>query len=625
MRFVAGTFQTGRDYTASGAVWRPRGARSVYADGMSRMWAVGYAAGEIRTAPAPDPVAAVLALGSCLATGQELAEARNGVARGQWSAATSLPGSYLTVARAGTTMRVVGDRAGIVTVYWRIDGDRVVWATAAAPLAAYGRTSPNLAVLLAAFSVRGVDVLSGQSHFEGVRRVPPGWALVLEPGHRPRTEPVPAEVTELSFAEGAPMLGERLSTSVARRAASAGRLSADLSGGVDSGTVTSLAAATGPLLAVTYTDVRMGEQDDVLYAERIAAGQPNIAHAWVHGTRNSVQHFDGLSEPSALPFTDTPSFTLGLLAIKQAQLAPATAYCSRAHLTGRGGDDVLDAVALMVIDQYRAGHRAEAIRRAMALARARRCAVHPLLRQADRTRRLRYPQALTVLADRLSGPGELHHPGWSPPWEMLRWCAATPSASWLTRSGRSAVADLVATRAADADPQATPGQVHERLALEVMGDGHATYDQIARQQWGLPVHAPFLDTPVVNVCHAIPGWERNRAGDFKPLARAAFTPAVPAFLLNRRTKTAFTSSVYAGLRANAPALRRILAGSVLAEAGLLDAARAVAALEGAVRGEPAPLASLHALVVTELWLAILLTARAAWWERAAVSEKEVSR
>lgn len=136
------------------------------------------------------------------------------------------------------------------------------------------------------------------------------------------------------------------------------------------------------------------------------------------------------------------------------QIAPATAYGSQAHLTGRGGDDVLAAVALMVIDQYRAGHRAEAIRRAMALARAKRCAVHSLLRQVIRTQCSRYPQALTALAQMLGGPRDLHHPGWTPP--------------WLTRSGRSAVAELVAHRAADADPLATPGAVHERLALEVI-------------------------------------------------------------------------------------------------------------------------------------------------------------
>ncbi|MEU2358874.1 asparagine synthase-related protein [Streptomyces misionensis] len=112
--------------------------------------------------------------------------------------------------------------------------------------------------------------------------------------------------------------------------------------------------------------------------------------------------------------------------------------------------------------------------------------------------------------------------------QMLSWCGMTGAAPWLTRTARTAVADLVAARAETADAHAGPGQVHERLALEMMGHGHATYDAIARQLWGVPVHAPFLDTPLVDVCHAIPGWQRARPGDFKPLARAAFTGSVPA-------------------------------------------------------------------------------------------------
>jgi len=222
---------------------------------------------------------------------------------------------------------------------------------------------------------------------------------------------------------------------------------------------------------------------------------------------------------------------------------------------------------------------------------------------------------LRRLSELIDGPGVLDHPGWVPPWEMLSWCGITAAAAWLTRAGRTLVAELVAARADGADPHARPGILHEHLALEYMGAGHATFDQIARQQWHLPVHAPLLDTPVVDACLAIPGYERFRPGDYKPLARAAFTGDVPDFLLQRRTKTAFTSSLYAGLRANAPTLRRILTHSVLAQAGLLDPAAAIAALDGAARGELAPLAALHTLIVTELWLATLPTARDTWWEK----------
>ncbi|NEA20656.1 asparagine synthase-related protein [Streptomyces halstedii] len=569
----------------------------------------------------------MLAIGGCLATREELSAARAAAERGAWAAATRLPGSSLIVVRDRTGLRIAGDRAGTVTVYWIPTREGVLWATAAAPLAAFAEAEPNPAVLLGAFTVRGVDVLATDSHFHTVHRVPPGHALVLAPGRPPRTEALPVPSAVASFEESAPAVREIITAAVSRRAASSNPISSDLSGGVDSGTVTSLAAACGPLLAVTYTDARMGEQDDMRYAERIAHDHPQITHTTIDGTRAGVQHFDGLQDPAVLPFTDTPSFTLGLLAIKAAQLAPATAHGSRAHLTGRGGDDVLDAVPTMAIDQYRAGHRNQALRRTAAFARTRRAALWPVLRQAARTQRTLYPQALAALADTIKGGPEhtaQRGPGTSAA-QMLTWCGSGAATAWLTRAGRTVVADLVTARAQTARPDTTPGALHERLALELMGDGHATFDQISRHQWGLPVHAPLLDNLVVDACHAIPGFARTQPGDFKPLARAAFTGHVPDYLLHRSTKTAFTSSLFAGLRTNAPALRRILDRSLLAQAGLLDGPKALASLDSAARGEPAPLAALHALVVTELWLATLPTARTTWWEQTTAPTQEVTR
>ncbi|MFJ2630005.1 asparagine synthase-related protein [Streptomyces sp. NPDC087532] len=599
----------------------------MFDDGPAHIWTIGFAPGEVRRCSGHSGQAEVLTIGCCLATREELSAARTGVEHGGWAAAMRLPGSCLTVVRDRTGMRIAGDRAGTVTVYWMPVREGVLWATAAAPLAAFARAEPNPTVLLSVFMVRGVDVLAADSHFHTVRRVPPGHALVLGAGRQPRTEAVPAPAAERSFEDGATAVHETITTAVGRRAASSGRISSDLSGGVDSGTVTSLAAAGGPLLAVTYTDARMGEQDDMRYAERIAHDHPQITHTTIHGARAGVQHFDGLEDPSVLPFTDTPSFTLGLLAIKAAQLAPVTAYGSRAHLTGRGGDDVLDAVPTMVIDQYRAGHRLDAFRRTAAFARTRRAALWPVLGQVARTERTPYPQALAELANTIA-TGSEHAAQRGPATsaaQMLTWCGSGAATPWLTHTGRAAVADLVTARAQTVRPDTTPGALHERLALELMGDGHATFDQISRQQWDLPVHAPLLDNLVVDACHAIPGYARTRPGDFKPLARAAFTGNVPDFLLQRRTKTAFTSSLYAGLRANAPALRRILDRSLLAEAGLLDGAKMLASLDSAARGEPAPLAALHALIVTELWLATLPTARTTWWETTTAHQQEVTR
>ncbi|MFD8978710.1 asparagine synthase-related protein [Streptomyces sp. NPDC059564] len=619
MRYVVGAFDTGRGGSARAGGWRPRNSEERNFEGLCRIWTVGHHGADIRSGPALGGSAEVLTAGCCLGTQRELNEARDSAERGRWAHATQLPGSYLAVVRSGSTVRVAGDRAGTIAVHWVVDGDEVLWSTSALVLAAYTGGCIDEVRLLAALCLRGVDHLGPHSYFEGVHRVRPGHALVLEPGAQPRTEHVPRGDDRLTFVEGAEALAEQLSTAVVRRTTLNRSISSDLSGGMDSGTITSLAAAHRPLLAITYTDDHMSEEDDGIYARRVAADFPTtITHAQVNGVTELVQHFDQLDDLSMLPVTDSPSLTLGLLGIKRAHLAPALGYGSGTHLTGRGGDDVLSAVPAMSIDLYRSGRRREALRRLAAFARERRCSVHSVVTAARRTERTTYEQALASLSNHIKGAAPEPQPA---PAGSLAWCGTLPSAAWLTGDGGTALALLLAGQAVTSGPEPLPGGLHERLYLERMGEEHGTYDQISRQLWGLPIHAPYLDNAVVDVCHAVPGWERSVPGDFKPLARAALTGTAPAYLLERRTKTSQTGSVYAGLRANATALQHILASSHLAETGLIDAQLARRTLKDAVRGAQAPLGALHALVAAELWLSTTPTSREQWWEQAPIAQR----
>jgi asparagine synthase (glutamine-hydrolysing) len=615
-RFVVGRFGS----SATPPAPAPRKGRVVLALPHGLVWAVGHTLGEYAVTPQGD--ARLVTAGDCLATAAERAGAVAAARRGDLGPALALPGSHLTVLStdtgAGTVTRVFGDRAGVVPLYWVEHAGAVWWATAATPLVALVTAAPALAALLADITVTGVDHRLTGAHFDGVHRVPPGSALVLHGPGVPQVVPLPAAGQALSLREGAQRLREALTTAVARRAGAHERVTTDLSGGVDSSLVACLAVRERqPVLAVTYTDARMAEDDDLLYALRIADQVPGITHRVVDARQVKVRHFDGLEDPGALPATDLPSLSVGLLSMLAARLAPVAAYGSTAHLTGRGGDNVLAAPSSHRADAFRAGRRLEAFRRTADFARDNRVEAWRAWRQLAAAATTSYPRALELLAARIAGP--LAHV-WRPTAvDALAWCAPTAGARWLTPAGRTAVADLVASRIPHAGEYAGPAALHDRLDLEWMAAEHATFDAIARQRWGVPVHAPFLDTPVVAACMAVPPYERAQPGVYKPLARAALRGLVPDWLLARQTKTFFTSSVFDGLAGNAPALRRILADSRLAAAGLLDGRRAMADLESGIAGAAAPLGALHALIVAELWLAQQETTRAAatWWQPAA--------
>ncbi|MDX3232549.1 asparagine synthase-related protein [Streptomyces sp. ME19-01-6] len=608
-RFVAGKCPTST--TGSALEVRPRDAREVWAAGRAWLWAVGHDERDIATTVDKSTGARLFTVGGCLATRAERHAALTAALGGDLRPALYLPGSQLAVVHSDGTLRVVGDRAGVVPVYWLPYENSIWWSTAAAPLAALAGAGPNLRLLLAELTLTGVDVRLHEAHYEKVRRVPPGHALILRYGRELSTAPV-GEAKPSGLVDGVRRLRCAFTPAVERRAKAYERLTADLSGGVDSSSVTCIAARTRPLLAVTYTDAQMAEDDDARYARRAAAEVDGITHQVVDARAAGVAHFDALADADALPTTDIPSLTLGLLAIKDAQLTPATASGSQAHLTGRGGDNVLSAAHSHLVDAFLAGRRASALRRAAAYARSQRVTPWRVWQQLATTAATPYPRALERLATRLTGPGPLA--ATSPGASSLAWCSVTAAGDWLTTDGRRAVGELVADRAGVADPYITPAVLHDRLGLEWMASSHAMFDAIARQRWNLPIHAPFLDSAVIDASMSIPAYERVRHGVYKPLAQVAFTGLVPHFLLHRTTKTAFTTSLYAGLAANAPVLRRIIDHSELAQAGLLDAGQAAASLHAAVAGAPAPLAALHTLLVTELWLARLQTARATWWQ-----------
>ncbi|WP_330334793.1 asparagine synthase-related protein [Streptomyces sp. NBC_00536] len=611
MRYVAGMVTRTPSPSAD---LRPRGGHEIHDDGTLRAWAVGHDSHALRRATSRDGTAQVLLVGDCLATSKEVQDAAEAASRGRWHEVGRLPGSYLGIVRVDRTLRIIGDRAAAVQVYWIAAESRVTWSTSATALAALTGAAPDPVRLLAEITTWGVEPgLTGW--FERIDRVPPGAALTLAPDVAPAIQPLPRPAV-LTFDTAAEALRHELPLAVGRRALMDRPLSADLSGGVDSSSIACLAAAHADLAAITYTDAAMAGQDDTRYAAEVAAAYPAITRHLVDGRHTGSRHFDRLTDPTRVPITDMPALSVAMLGILEAQLAPAVAAGSRGHLNGWGGDNVLDAFAAPV-DRYRSGARAAALRDAGRLARTRRSSALPVLRAVTAAAHGTYPKALVRLADTvLGGPAPQGLPDAA---DVARWCGRLTAARWLTPAGRTALADLIGARGHSADPTIGPGAHRERLALEATGTEHANFDTLTRTLWDLPLHAPFLDTRVVDICHAVPAWERRRPADFKPLARAALTGLVHAPVLARRTKTSFTG-IYDGLRVNAPALRALLTGSALAEAALIDTAAVLASLDRTIHGSPADLVSLHALVAIEVWLLNFPTAFTTWWESAPARE-----
>ncbi|MDT3395545.1 asparagine synthase, partial [Streptomyces sp. B1866] len=162
----------------------PVGAQLVWAD-PDPLWAVGdWRPDEVRVVHA-DPLTRLAVFGYCGARDDELRVALTAARGGALRHLTAWPGSYTAVAQVGRRLTVVGDLAGARPVFHTDWAGGTAYATAALPLADLVEAQldvGHLAALLACPD--SPEAVGDGTPYLGVRRVPPGHALILRDGAR---------------------------------------------------------------------------------------------------------------------------------------------------------------------------------------------------------------------------------------------------------------------------------------------------------------------------------------------------------------------------------------------------------------------------------------------------------
>ncbi|MFI8930658.1 asparagine synthase-related protein [Streptomyces sp. NPDC053474] len=533
-----------------------------------------------------DARARLAVLGDCGAADHELDEALAAVAAGRWAELTEWPGSYWVVAESAGRRFVCGDLAGVRAVYYTLRADGVAWASE--PMLLGRPLVPDLA-LLAAGIVAGEHHWPHRSPYEHIHLVPGGLGLLLVSGAPPQFVDVTALMPVGELREGAARFGHVLTDAVQHRVRAAqGAVGADLSGGLDSSTVAVLAAEAGAVHAVTYTDgYTSGE--DASFAARVAA-HAGIRHTLARGGERELP----FAFPPHAAGGGAPVFALANWAMDAKYLTPVQGLAL--HLTGHGGDVVLDASAACWVRLLQDGRRRQAHRQAVAFARLRNRAPGPYWKALKQAAALGRRGALEYTADQLErGPlaPEAADSGWG-------WCRLGAATTWLTDQGRHQVATLLRQAARDTQPE--HADVFDQWAtLRAMGASARGWTPYAHQLGVRPVY-PYLDNQVVRAAFAVPALTRRGLVVYKPLLRAAL-PQLPDWLLARRSKGSFTAQRIAGLARHRDRLDALLQAGPLTASGLIDPAPAAAALAQAARGQSAKaIPELHLLLVTCWWL-----------------------
>lgn len=571
---------------------RPHATRSVL-DGDRRLWANH----SVRVVSEGGWHAVIS--GTCAATDTDLRRRLGRIAADHEDieSLTGLGGSYHVVLDDGTALTAVGDRAGLRTLYTVSTPDMDAFASTPLALAALRRSQVDPAHLAAQLLCpEAIELSDDSSAFTGIRRVAPGWILRCGPEGLCQA-PRRTLLVQSGF-DGAPALRDALTRAVAARAAAS--LSVDLSGGLDSTSLAVLASTAHPhdLLAVTYIDPLAGADEDAAYAREAARHLDGVRHDIVKGGAATLPY--AALDAADLTVFDQPGQEVLLSARTRVRLAPGLG-CA-AHLGGDGGDVVLAGGMTYLVDLARQ-HRYGALRReATGWAKLRHRPTAAVLGAAIRQARTSYAREVSQSAASLTAHARgipLSVPRAAVE-ANLAWCRPAPAAAWSTPKAALEIAERLRALAAAALPDLNADAMAMRA---VRRHGALTRDaQRQAASWGITLHAPYLDDPVVTACARVPVTERTTVAAAKPLLARALAGTVPAHLLARRSKGDYSAAEYAGLRAAGPWLRALLADSRLADLGLIAPERVLPVLEDAIAGARVRIGALAEIIATELWL-----------------------
>jgi asparagine synthase (glutamine-hydrolysing) len=247
--------------------------------------------------------------------------------------------------RAAGELFLARDRYGIKPLYYAEAGDAVLVASEIKAFLEHPafRVGISLPHLLEYFTFQ--NIFDDGTLFAGVRLLPPGHHLTLQPG-----QPVPAPVRywdfqfaepdgELADAEYREELDRLLRQAVERQLVSDVDVGAYLSGGMDSGSVTALAARSLPYLA-TFTvgfDLTSASGLELGFDERAAAERMSYLF--------KTEHYEAVLKSGDM-IRCLPSLVWHLEDLRVGQSYP-NYYVSRLAskfvkvvLTGTGGDEL---------------------------------------------------------------------------------------------------------------------------------------------------------------------------------------------------------------------------------------------------------------------------------------------
>jgi asparagine synthase (glutamine-hydrolysing) len=467
------------------------------------------------------------------------------------------------------------DRFGIKPLYYRdVDGE----LSFASELDALPKGELDLDALEAFLATNRVP--APLSIFREIRKLPPGHVLTWQDGSTAiarYARPGPLPVRDDDEAELVEECRARLRDSVRAHLVSDVPVGVLLSGGVDSGTLTALAAGESPEPVRTFSIGFEEQSFDELAGARAVSTRYGTRHRELVLRPDAALLLPALADAFDEPFADSsalPTYLVSRLAAEDVKVA----------LSGEGGDELFGGYYTYVADLL-----AERFGRVAAVARP------AVERLPSSTRRASFDYRAKRFVRAAHLPALERHEGW-------KTIFSADARAELT--GRRHPFDpLSLDRARFVETEG-----HELLARlqDVDLGGYLADDLLvktdrASMAWSLETRVPFLDPLVTSFAFSLPSRQKVRGLEKKRLLRKAVEPLLPHEVVHGR-KRGFSIPAAAWLRGELePFARETLAPETLRRQGYLRPEAVTAVLDRHVSGQEDLSRQLWGLLAFTLW------------------------
>ncbi|HYJ78690.1 MAG TPA: asparagine synthase-related protein, partial [Longimicrobiaceae bacterium] len=435
---------------------------------------------------------------------------------------------------------------------------------------------------VSAFIVGGY-ASDGRTPYAGCRFVPAGsWLAVRggatrEHGYWSPLAHVPRPGARVDEREAVARFGELFGDAVRSRVAGDGTTWSHLSGGLDSSSIVSMAAALHqrgelPALGGTVTIVdRMGDGDETRYSDRVAA-------RW--SVRNEQVHDPWMwqDDGSPPPPDDQPAVHYPYWARDRALGRIIRRAGGRVVLCGAAGDDYLTGDLVFLADLLAHGRVSEALRQTARFAITQRASFWRLA-----GRHLVFPFLPGPLRVRL-GRKDTAAPAW-----LERGFARRTGAAARVREHRGAP---------------SRGEGHYAAQLAETFRFRACHLSWAAHEDGVEMRYPFLDRPLVEMALGLPMELLLRPQTTKWVLRQAMRGLLPEEVRVRPGKGGPDARMVWSLSREEPRLREMLRDPLVARLGWVDRDGLLAAFEHVKAGGSMSRGALDAALALETWLSV---------------------